>query len=272
MTDVGSKALTREQAAVLPPQDLRAQIASGGWSGPTLGLGLGYLQTNLAIVPRDYAFDFLLFCTRNPKPCPLVEVTDVGDPRIKRIAPGSDLRTDLPRYRVFENGEVIDEPTDITRHWRDDAVGFLLGCSLTFEGALLAAGVPLRHLESGHNAPVYVTNVECEPAGVFSAPLVVSMRPIPAPLVSRAVQITSRYPWGHGAPMHVGDPASLGIESLDQVDFGDKPTMQPGDVPVFWGCGITPQLAAGRAKPTYMITHYPEHMHVADRPSDADAV
>lgn len=272
MTDVASKPLTRTEAAALSPSELRSQIATGRWSGPTLGLALGYLQTNLAIVPRDLSFDFLLFCTRNPSPCPVVEVTDVGDPAIKDIAPGSDLRTDLPRYRVFENGEVVDEPNDITRYWRDDAVGFLLGCSLTFEAALLAAGVPLRHLETGRNAPVYTTNVECTPAGNFSAPLVVSMRPIPAALVSRAVQITSRYPWGHGAPVHVGDPASLGIEDLNEVDFGESPTILPGDVPVFWGCGITPQLAAARAKPAYMITHYPEHMHVADRLSEADAV
>lgn len=268
MTDT----LTRTDAAVLAPGVLRAEIAAGRWQGTTLGLALGHLQTNLAVVPRDYAFDFLLFCTRNPKPCPLVEVTDPGDPVVRRVAPGSDLRTDLPRYRVFHDGEVVDEPHDATSHWRDDAVGFLLGCSLTFEGALLAAGVPLRHLETDRNAPVYVTGIECEPAGAFTSPLVVSMRPIPAALVARAVQITSRYPWGHGAPMHVGEPGELGIADLDRVDFGEPPVMRKGDVPVFWGCGITPQLAAARARPPYMITHYPEHMHVADRPSDADAL
>jgi uncharacterized protein YcsI (UPF0317 family) len=264
--------LTRFEAAALTPRQLRDAIAAERWSGPTLGLGLGHLQANLAVVPREDAFDFLLFCQRNPKPCPLIEVLDVGSPRVNTVAPGADLRTDLPRYRVFRDGELVSEPTQIQGDWEDDAVAFLLGCSLTFESALLEAHVPLRHLEAEVAAPVYTTALACRPAGKFSGPLVVSMRPIPADLVARTVQITSRYPWGHGAPVHIGDPASLGIADLDAVDFGDPPVMKPGDVPVFWGCGITPQLAVAQARSRYTFTHFAQHMFVTDRSSEADAI
>lgn len=264
--------LTRAQAAQLSPRDLRAAIAAETWTGPTLGLGLGHLQANLAVVPREDAYDFLLFCQRNPKPCPLIEVTDVGSARVDVVAPGADLRDEVPRYRVFRDGELASEPTSLREEWEDDAVGFLLGCSLTFESALLEAGIPLRHLAAETYAPVYVTSVPCRPAGKFSGPLVVSMRPIPAGQVARAVQVTSRYPWGHGAPIHVGDPGALGIQDLDAVDFGEPPVMEPGDVPVFWGCGITPQLAVGNARSRYTFTHYAQHMFVTDRSSEADAI
>ncbi|HEX6988264.1 MAG TPA: putative hydro-lyase [Bacillota bacterium] len=263
--------MTLEEAATLTPAALRQAIAAGRWTGPTVGLGLGHLQANLAIVPQEDAYDFLLFCQRNPKPCPVLEVTDIGSPLVREVAPGADLRTDLPRYRVFRDGEEVDTPTDIRDYWRDDLVAFLLGCSLTFEQALLDAGIPLRHLEAGRICPVYVTSVECRPAGRFRGPLVVSMRPIPSELVARAVQVTSRYPLGHGAPVHVGAPEALGIADLDDVDYGDPPCLQPGDVPVFWACGITPQEVALRVRPSLMITHYPEHMFVTDRRSDQDA-
>ncbi len=266
------KFLTRAQVAELSPRDLRAAIAAERWTGPTLGLGLGYLQANLVVLPREDAYDFLLFCQRNPKPCPLVEVTDVGSPSVNVVAPGADLRDELPRYRVFRDGELASEPTSVRDDWENDAVGFLLGCSLTFESALLEAGIPLRHLAAETYAPVYVTSVQCRPAGKFAGPLVVSMRPIQADQVARAVQVTSRYPWGHGAPVHIGDPGALGIEDLDAVDFGDPPILERGDVPVFWGCGITPQLAVSNARSRYTFTHYAQHMFVTDRPSEADAI
>ena len=264
--------LTRTEAAILSSTDLRQAIKREEWTENTLGLGLGRLQANLAVVPKEDAYDFLLFCQRNPKPCPLIEVLDVGSPIVQMAAKGADLRDELPRYRVFRNGEPVSDPYNLHDVWEDDAVAFLLGCSLTFESALLQSDIPLRHLEAGVAAPVYTTSVQCASAGKFSGPMVVSMRPIPADQVARAVQVTARYPWGHGAPVHIGDPEALGIKDLDAVDFGACPVMKPGDVPVFWGCGITPQLAAESAKSRYMFTHYAQHMFVSDRSSEADAV
>ncbi|HET8616137.1 MAG TPA: putative hydro-lyase [Actinomycetales bacterium] len=268
----GQGSLSESQARQLAPAELRAAIARGDWQGSTAGLGLGALQANLAVVPREDAYDFLLFCQRNPKPCPLIEVLDAGSPVSRTVAPGADIRVDLPRYRVFRDGVLDSEPRRLLDVWEDDAVAFLLGCSLSFESALMDAGVPVRHLEAGTGAPIYVTTLPCEPAGRFSGPMVVSMRPVPAQLVTRAIQITARYPWGHGAPIHVGDPGALGISDLAAVDFGEAPVMKPGDVPVFWGCGITPQLAVRQARTRYMFTHFPEHMLVTDRSCEADAV
>ncbi|MER3397848.1 MAG: putative hydro-lyase [Chloroflexota bacterium] len=251
------------------PAEARALIRSGAWTGPTSGLAMGYVQANLVVVPKEYAFDFLRFCVRNPKPCPLLEVTEPGSPEPVNVAPGADLRTDLPRYRVFRHGEVIDEPTDISAYWRPDLVAFLLGCSFTFEAALLRAGVPVRHIECGCTVSMYITNRECKPAGAFSGPLVVSMRPVPAADVARAVQITAQYPLAHGSPVHVGDPTSLGIADLGRPDFGDPVEIRPGEVPVFWACGVTPQLALARARPDLAITHYPAHMFITDLPDEA---
>jgi uncharacterized protein YcsI (UPF0317 family) len=267
------RVLNQSEAQGMTSADLRLAIRSGSWTSETIGLCLGHLQANLAVVPREDAFDFLLFCQRNPKPCPLIEVVDAGTSYVSdKLAADADLRTDLPRYRVFIEGELHSEPLDLSESWPTDAVAFLLGCSLTFESALLTAGVPLRHIEHGRKIPVYVTDRPCAPAGQFSGPLVVSMRPVPAGSVAKAVQITSRYPFGHGAPVHIGNPRELGIADLQQVDFGDPPIMERGDVPVFWGCGITPQLAVSSARPRYMISHYPEHMFVSDRNSEEDAV
>lgn len=264
--------VTFDEAKQLSPDELRKRVRVGEWRTETVGLALGQLQANLAVVPLEDAFDFMRFCQRNPKPCPLITVTDPGDPSVPFVAADADLRTDLPRYKVYRDGELVDSPYDVLEHWQQDSVGFLLGCSLTFEDALLQGGVPLRHLEHHRTIPVYVSSIQCQPAGRFSGPMVVSMRGIPAHLVSKAAQLSARYPWGHGGPVHVGDPAALGIEDLDDVAFGEPPVLEPGDVPVFWGCGITPQLAAERAKPRYMITHYPEHMFVSDRRSEQDAV
>ena len=246
------------------PRDVRQQIREGKWRRPTAGLAPGFVQTNLVILPRDLAFDFLLFAQRNPKPCPVIEVTDVGSPEPKLSAPGADLRTDVPKYCIYRNGVLEGEVTDLRSVWRDDLVSFLLGCSFTFESALLQAGVPVRHIEENRNVPMFISNIQCAPAGMFRGPLVVTMRPIPAALVSRAVQITGRYPGVHGSPVHVGDPAIIGIRDLAKPDFGDPVTIRPGEVPVFWACGVTPQAVAMQAKPLLMLTHAPGYMFITD--------
>ena len=246
------------------PREVRQQIREGKWRQPTAGLAPGFVQANLVILPRDLAFDFLLFAQRNPKPCPVIEVTDVGSSEPKLSAPGADLRTDVPRYCVYRDGALASEVTDLRSVWRDDFVSFLLGCSFTFESALLQAGVPVRHIEEGRNVPMFITSIPCAPAGVFRGPLVVTMRPIPAPLVARAVQISGRYPGVHGAPVHLGDPATIGIRDLQAPDFGDAVTIRPGEVPVFWACGVTPQAVAMQAKPPLMLTHAPGHMFITD--------
>ena len=245
---------------------VRERARRGALTGVTAGLAAGYAQANLVIVPRDLAFDFLLFCVRNPKPCPLLDVTDPGSPVPRYAAPHADLRTDLPRYRVYRQGELVDEPTSIARYWADDLVAFLLGCSFTFEQGLLDAGIPLRHHACGGNVAMYRTNIACRPAGMFQGPLVVSMRPIPAPLVAAAVQISGRYPAVHGAPVHVGAPEALGIGDLDRPDWGDARPILDGEVPVFWACGVTPQAVAMTARPPLMITHAPGCMFVTDIP------
>ena len=246
------------------PREVRQQIREGKWRRPTAGLAPGFVQTNLVILPRDLAFDFLLFAQRNPKPCPVIEVTDVGSPEPKLSAPGADLRTDVPKYCIYRNGALEGEVTDLRSVWRDDLVSFLLGCSFTFESALLQAGVPVRHIEENRNVPMFISSIQCAPAGMFRGPLVVTMRPIPARLVSRAVQITGRYPGVHGSPVHVGDPAIIGIRDLAKPDFGDPVTIRPGEVPVFWACGVTPQAVAMQAKPPLMLTHAPGYMFITD--------
>jgi uncharacterized protein YcsI (UPF0317 family) len=243
---------------------VRQRCRSGEWTGPTCGLALGFAQANLVVLPRDLAFDFLLFCRRNPKPCPLLDVCEAGDGEPRAIAPGADIRTDLPRYRVYQRGELADEPTDIGRHWRDDFVAFLIGCSFTFESALLRAGLPVRHIDEGRNVPMYRTGLACTPAGIFHGPLVVSMRPYTPGQAIRAVQVTSRYPDVHGAPVHWGDPAAIGIRDVNRPDWGDAVSIHAGEIPVFWACGVTPQAVAMACRPEIMITHAPGHMFVSD--------
>ena len=244
--------------------DVRTACRAGMLTGPTPGLALGYVQANLVILPRDWAFDFLLFCQRNPKPCPVLDVTEPGDPEAKLVAPGSDLRTDLPAYRVWEHGELVEEPKDVIHYWREDLVSFVIGCSFTFENALLAAGVPVRHIEQGVNVPMYKTNIACRPAGRFSGPLVVSMRPLLPHLAVKATQICSRFPRAHGAPVHFGTPEAIGIKDIDRPDFGDAVENRSGELPVFWACGVTPQAALMQAKPPFAITHKPGHMFLTD--------
>jgi uncharacterized protein YcsI (UPF0317 family) len=245
--------------------DVRAACRSGRLTGPTPGLALGYVQANLVVLPKDWAFDFLLFCQRNPKPCPLLDVTDAGSPEPRAVAPGADLRTDLPAYRVWQNGELVDEPTDITRYWRDDLVGFVIGCSFTFENALIEAGIPVRHVEQGVNVPMYRTSIACQPAGRFAGPMVVSMRPLTPAQALSAARICGKYPLAHGAPVHFGDPAAIGIRDISRPDFGDPVEIRPGETPVFWACGVTPQSALMQSKPPFAITHKPGHMFLTDR-------
>lgn len=245
-------------------EEIRQAIRRGEFTSPTPGLAPGYAQANLVILPEKYAFDFLLFCLRNPKPCPVLDVTEPGSPVPRLAAPNADLRTDIPKYRVWEKGELKAEVTDISSYWRDDLVAFLLGCSFTFEAALLGAGIPVRHIEENRNVPMYITNIQCVPAGIFHGPMVVSMRPIPHAQVVRAVQVTSRYPSVHGAPVHIGEPAAIGIKDINNPELGESVTIKPGEVPVFWACGCTPQAVAMEAKPDFMITHSPGHMFITD--------
>ena len=251
------------------PREIRRDIRNGNLTGITAGLGAGHVQANLAVLPRDCAYDFLLFCQRNPRPCPLLEVTDAGSTEPVGVAPGADLRTDLPRYRIYKHGELADEVTDATPYWRDDLVAFLLGCSFTFEWALLEAGIRLWHVEHGKNVAMWRTSIPCRPAGVFHGPVVVSMRPIASADLSKAVTASARFPGAHGAPIHIGDPAAIGIRDLARPDWGDAQEFRPGDVPVFWACGVTPQAVALASKPAFMITHSPGHMFITDVPNSA---
>jgi uncharacterized protein YcsI (UPF0317 family) len=249
--------------ALSTPAALRLACRQGGFRRPTAGLCDGFVQANLMVVPAEAAFDFLLFCQRNPKPCPVIEVVEAG--RVEPAsAPGADLRTDLPGYRVYRDGRLAEERAEVRGLWRDDLVSFLIGCSFSFEEALAEAGVPLRHVEACSNVPMYRTGVATAPAGRFRGPLVVSMRPIPASLVPLAVQVTGRYERVHGAPVHVGDPAALGIADLSRPDWGDPVEIRPGEIPVFWACGVTPQAAALASKLPFCITHAPGHMFVTD--------
>ncbi|CEH31403.1 hypothetical protein AM501_16240 [Aneurinibacillus migulanus] len=250
--------------AILTPTEARALIREGKWNRPTSGMAAGYTQANLAILKKELAFEFLLFCQRNPKPCPVLDVTEAGSPVPKLIAPDADIRTDIPAYRVYRHGELVDEVTDILSYWEDDMVAFLLGCSFTFEQAMLKNDIPVRHIEEDCNVPMYQTNIPCIKAGRFEGPMVVSMRPVPEKDVVRAVQVTSRFPAVHGAPVHVGNPASIGIRDIHQPDFGDRVTVKEGEVPVFWACGVTPQAVAMHMKPEIMITHAPGHMFITD--------
>ncbi len=247
------------------PQLLRHKIRQGEYNNSTSGLCPGYTQANLAILPLKEAFDFLLFCQRNPKPCPILEVSEPGDPILKVIASKADLRSDLPAYRVYSEGCIIEEPDDIRHLWRDDLVGFLLGCSYTFDAVLHRSGIRLPHVLENREPGIYTTNLETCQAGLFKGPLVVSARGIPGGRVSEVVMTTSRFEKTHGAPVHVGNPETIGISDLSKSEFGGSGLkLDPGDVPVFWACGVTPQAVAISSKVPFMITHKPGHMFVSD--------
>jgi uncharacterized protein YcsI (UPF0317 family) len=244
--------------------DVRLASRSGALDAQTAGMAPGCVQGNLAILSRDYAEDFLRFCQANPKPCPLLGVSEAGDPAIPQLGADLDIRTDIPRYRVWRDGELIDEPRDIKSLWRDDLVSFVLGCSFSFEEALLQADVPLRHIARGNGVPMYRTHIATQRAGRFHGPVVVSMRPLKPADAIRAVQITGRLPAVHGAPIHLGYPEQIGITDLGKPDYGYPLPLEPGELPVFWACGVTPQAAIAAAKVPFAITHAPGYMLVTD--------
>ncbi|WOB08949.1 putative hydro-lyase [Piscinibacter gummiphilus] len=244
--------------------EARLAARSGRLDRHTSGQALGHVQGNVVILPAGLATDFMRYCQRNPKPCPLLAVSDAGDPSLATLGEGIDIRTDLPRYRVWREGALVDEPTDIRALWQDDFVTFVIGCSFSFEEALMADGIRLRHIELQRNVAMYRTTIATEPAGPFSGPMVVSMRPMSAADAIRAVQITSRLPTVHGAPVHIGDPAQIGIADLSKPDYGDAVEVRAGELPVFWACGVTPQAALVQARVPLAITHAPGAMLVTD--------
>ena len=250
-------------SADLPSRDARLAYRSGK-VGVTAGVAPGFVQGNLAILPEKLAASFHRFCQLNPKPCPIIGMSEVGDPRIPALGIDLDLRTDLPRYRIWRDGKLAEEPTDIMAHWRDDLVAFVLGCSFSFEEALIADGLKIRHIEEKRNVPMYRTNVPCASAGPFAGPLVVSMRPFKPAEAIRAIQITTRFPAVHGAPVHFDKPEQIGIKDISKPDYGDAVSIQPDEVPVFWACGVTPQSVILQSRPDFAITHAPGHMLVTD--------
>jgi uncharacterized protein YcsI (UPF0317 family) len=254
------------------PDEIRREIREGRYTQPTAGLAPGYVQANLVILRESYAFDFLLFCQRNPKPCPVLEVLEPGIYLTRSMAEGADVRTDIPRYRLYREGMLVDTVESIKDLWQDDFVTFLLGCSFSFEEALLKNGIPVRHIEEGRNVPMFKTSIPVTPAGVFKGQLVVTMRPIPEGQVVRAVQITTRYAMVHGAPVHIGRPEAIGIEDLGAPDYGDAVTIREGEIPVFWACGVTPQAVIQEAKPDLVITHAPGHMLIGDIKNESLAI
>jgi uncharacterized protein YcsI (UPF0317 family) len=257
---------------VSSPRAARLAARSGDVKGPTAGFAAGAVQGNVAILPREYAGEFERFCQRNPKPCPVLAIGDPGDPALPALGADIDIRTDCPRYRVFEHGACVDEPYDIRRWWREDLVTFVLGCSFSFEQAILEAGVPLRHIEQGRNVAMYRTNIQTVPAGRFHGPLVVSMRPFKPADAIRAIQVTTRFPTVHGAPVHIGLPEVIGIGDLARPDWGDAVEVRADELPVFWACGVTPQAVVAAAKIPFCITHSPGSMLVTDLRNAALAV
>ena len=248
---------------------MRLKVRGGQHRGPTAGYAPGYLQGNLAILPASLAADFLLFCQRNPKPCPVIGIAEAGSTRLPTLGEDLDIRTDVPAYRLFRNGERGDMVHDLGPVWRDDLVSFVLGCSFSFEEALVAADIPVRHIEAGRNVPMYKTAIETVSAGPFSGPLVVSMRMFQPKDAIQAILLSDRFRLAHGAPIHIGDPAEIGIATIDQPDFGDAPVAREGDIPVFWACGVTPQLALRNSGADFAITHEPGHMLITDIPAAA---
>ncbi|CCE04243.1 conserved hypothetical protein [Bradyrhizobium sp. STM 3843] len=247
----------------MPSHQARLEYRAGKF-GSTAGIANGFVQGNLAILPEQYAGAFHRFCQLNPKPCPIVGMSDVGNPFIPALGADLDIRTDVPRYRVWRDGEAVEEPTDICAHWRDDLVAFVLGCSFSFEEALMADGLPIRHIEQGCRVPMYRTNIACSPSGPFAGPMVVSMRPFKPAQAIRAVQITTRFPAVHGAPVHLGHPHLIGIADLSKPDYGDPVPVADDEIPVFWACGVTPQAVIAAARLPFAITHAPGLMLITD--------
>lgn len=256
--------MDRIQHAPSESQAIRQRVRRGEITGHTSGLAPGCVQGNVVILPEAQAADFLRFCQSNPKPCPLLAVSAPGDWKLPALGADIDMRADVPRYRVFRNGELAGEPTDILSLWRDDLVCFILGCSFSFEWALLEDGLPLRHVSLGRNVPMYRTSIATVAAGPFHGPLVVSMRSFKPANAIRAVQITSRFPGVHGAPVHIGLPDQIGIGDLSKPDWGDAVEVPADELPVFWACGVTPQAVVAEARPEFCITHAPGSMLITD--------
>jgi uncharacterized protein YcsI (UPF0317 family) len=261
---VNARDLSLDDPAPLSAQQARARISRGEWSTHTSGLAQGHVQGNVVILPAAQATDFLRYCQRNPKPCPLLAVSEPGEVGLPTLGADIDICTDIPRYRVWRDGELVDEPTDISALWRKDLVTFVIGCSFSFEEALTAAGLPLRHIQQQRNVAMYRSNIATTPAGPFHGPMVVSMRPLKAADAIRAIQITSRFPNVHGAPVHLGDPRQIGIMDISKPDYGDAVEVMPDEIPVFWACGVTPQAAITQARPDFCITHAPGAMLITD--------
>jgi uncharacterized protein YcsI (UPF0317 family) len=270
---MATAALRKNQATTLATGlEARLAIRNGQHIGPTSGIARGYVQGNLAILPSDLAADFKRFCELNPKPCPLLGVTAPGEWQLPDLAADLDLRTDVSRYRVWRNGELVDEPADLHAHWRDDLVTFVIGCSFSFEEALIEDGIELRHMTCGSNVPMFRTSIETNAAGPFHGPLVVSMRPFKPRDAIRAVEITTRFPAVHGSPVHIGKPELIGIGDVAKPDYGDAVPVNDDELPVFWACGVTPQAVIAAVKPEFCITHYPGSMLVTDRLNSEFAV
>lgn len=248
----------------MKPDIVRNLIRENKITGPTAGMCDGYAQANLVILPKDLAYDFLLFTQRNPKSCPVLEVSDIGSKSLSYIADNVDITKDIPKYRVYENGILTGEYTSITHLWRDDFVSFLIGCSFSFESELLDTGISIRHIDENCNVPMFITNIDCEPAGIFNGKMVVSMRPIPYDQIIKSVMVTGAMPKVHGTPIHIGDPSVIGILNITKPDFGDCVEIRDGEVPVFWACGVTPQSVVMNVKPEIVITHSPGHMLITD--------
>ena len=264
---VSSAALTRAELEHAAPRTVRMAVREGRWTTNTKRLALGFHQANVTILPKHLAFDFMRFCQRNPRALPILDVTDPGDPAPRTAAPEADIRVDIPGYCIYRDGKLVDRVRDLRDHWRSDHVAFLTGCNLSIDQVLLDAGIPFPHLVREDAFPAqYRSNLMCRPAGVFHSPVVVSYRPVPELLLLRVIELTSRFPLSHGAPIHVGDPARIGIPDLAKVDWGRAPDEEPGTIPAFWACGITAQSAATTAGICEMITHAPGHMLVTDLP------
>lgn len=246
------------------PDEIRKQIRNGALDVPTSGMCKGYVQANVVILPSKYAYDFLKFCFRNPKTCPLLDVSEIGSTSFSKYGKDADIRTDVGKYRLYKNGKLVDSYSDIKALYTDDMVSFLIGCSFTFEHALLEAGIPIRHIEENHNVPMYITNIPASPSGVFTGNITVSMRPMTMAQAIKATEITSNFKEVHGTPIHIGNPSEIGISDLNTPDYGEKVTIKENEVPVFWGCGVTPQSVALDAKPELMMTHAPGYMFITD--------
>ena len=246
------------------PSTLRTMISNNELIQHTSGMAKGYVQANVVILPSQYAYDFLKFCFRNPKTCPLLDVSEKGSKSFPFYGPQADITTEVASYRVYEHGQLVDEPNRIDHLFNDDMVSFLIGCSFTFEHALIEAGIPVRHIEENHNVPLFVTNIPANHSGQFSGNITVSMRPMTMNQAIQATEITTHYADVHGTPIHIGSPEQIGINNITQPDYGEPVTIKEGEVPVFWGCGVTPQSVALEAKPELMITHAPGHMFITD--------